>query len=332
MEVLEGFDAATVRAHLESGRLFWLRLKRPSPEVMHEVGELLGLSELAVHDSIEFGQRSKIEDYPGSALVVFHGARTEQTEDGPLPRPVEVHLHVTPHALVTVRRENPDAVGDVRRRVRLEDVDTLEEVVYRVLDAMAASFGPSLHAIDDEVDALEDEVIDDPRPDARRRLLDLKHALVRLRQVVDGSRDELAGRRDLLERIPGFHDGDAHDSMRDVYDRLVVVSHQIDSVKDSISSALDLYVAAVSNRLNEIMKVLTIVATFFLPLTFLTGFFGQNFPWMVDHISGPGHFLVLGVGLALAIVAGLLVWMRHRGYLAPSRQAPADRSPAPPAP
>lgn len=332
MEVLEGFDAAAIRAHLEAGRLFWLRLKRPSSEEMHEIGRLLDLNELAVHDSIEFGQRPKIEDYPGSALIVVHGARTAQTPEGPLPRPAEVHLHVTPHALVTVRQESPDAVGDVRRRVGLEDVDSLEEVVYRVLDAVAASFGPALHAIDDEVDALEDVVIDDPRPDARRRLLDLKHALVRLRQVVDGGRDELAGRRDLLERVPGFHDGDAHDSIRDVYDRLVVVSHQIDSVRDSISSALDLYVAAVSNRLNEIMKVLTIVATFFLPLTFLTGFFGQNFPWMIDHIRGPGHFLVLGVGLALAIVVGLLIWMRRRGYLAPSRHGGAVRSPAPPAP
>ena len=107
-----------------------------------------------------------------------------------------------------------------------------------MLDGMAASFGPGAAApIDDEVDRLEDLVLDDPQPELRRRLLELKHSLVRLRQVVDGQRDELAGRRDLLDIVPGFHDRAAHDTLRDVYDRLVVVSNQLDSVRESACRA-----------------------------------------------------------------------------------------------
>lgn len=315
MKVLEQFDRDEIRGLLADKHRFWLRLCKPGPETLHELGELLGLSPTAVNDSIEFGQRPKIEDYPNSALLVAYGSHTDQTPDGPMPRPVEVHFHITTNAIVTVRHEDVTAVGDVRRRIVLDDIDTSEAALYRVLDGMAATFGPALSSVDDEVDRLEVLVLDDPRPELRQRLLDLKHALVRMRQVVDGQRDELAGRRDLLDLVPGFHDAASHDNLRDVYDRLVVVSNQLDSVRDSLSSALDLYVSAVSNRLNETMKVLTIVATFFLPLTFVSGFFGQNFPWMIRHISSLAAFLVFGVGISVAIVVGLGTWFIRAGYI-----------------
>ena len=315
MEVLEQFDAAEIKRLLAEKHRFWLRLRKPEPETLHELGELLGLSPTAINDSIEFGQRPKIEDYPNSALLVAYGSRTEHTAAGLLPRPIEVHFHITADAIVTVRHENVTAVGDVRRRISLDDIDTSEEALYRVLDGMAATFGPALSSVDDEVDRLEVLVLDNPRPELRQRLLELKHSLVRMRQVVDGQRDELAGRRDLLDLVPGFHDPRSHDTLRDVYDRLVVVSNQLDSVRDSVSSALDLYVSAVSNRLNEIMKVLTIVATFYLPLTFVTGFFGQNFGWMVKNVASREAFLLLGVGISLAIIGGLSFWFVRAGYI-----------------
>ncbi len=332
MEVLEHFDADEIERLRSAGKRFWLRLRSPEPDTLRELGKVLGLSPTAINDSIEFGQRPKIEDYPNSALLVAYGSRTVATPDGPMPRPVEVHFHITTDAIVTVRHENVDAVGDVRRRIELDDIDRSEEALYRVLDGMAASFGPALTTVDDEVDRLEELALDDPRPELRQRLLALKHSLVRLRQVVDGQRDELAGRRDLLDLVPGFHDDQSHDSLRDVYDRLVVISNQLDSVRDSVSSALDLYVSAVSNRLNETMKVLTIVATFFLPLTFVTGFFGQNFGWMVRHISSATAFFVLGLGTSAAIVGGLAVWFTSAGYITRPRRTPrhaAGEAPGP---
>jgi len=332
VKVLEQFDADEVRRLLAAKQRFWMRLCKPEPDTLHELGDLLGLSPTAINDSIEFGQRPKIEDYPNSALLVAYGSRTEDTPEGRLPRPIEVHFHITADAIVTVRREDVTAVGDVRRRVSLDDIDTSEEALYRVLDGMAATFGPALSAVDDEVDRLEVLVLDDPAPALRQRLLDLKHSLVRMRQVVDGQRDELAGRRDLLDLVPGFHDASSHDSLRDVYDRLVVVSNQLDSVRDSVSSALDLYVSAVSNRLNETMKVLTVVATFFLPLTFVTGFFGQNFGWMVRHVTSAAAFFVLGLGSSGAIIAGLSFWFIRAGYITRPRRVPrhtAEDTPGP---
>jgi len=316
VEILETFDADRMRSLMDNGERFWLRLHAPKPEVMEQVGALLHLDHLAVEDSIEFGQRPKIDDYPESALLVFYGARTAHHPDGTTGLvPTEFHFHITEHAIVSVRRHNPDSSQDVRRRVQLDDIDTAEEVLYRVLDALASTFAPGLQAIDDEVDALEDRILEDPETDQRMRLLAIKHSLLAMRQVISAQRDVLAGRREVLETLPGFSDSDGRESLRDIYDRIAIVSQQVDNVRESVSNALDLYVSAVANELNQIIKVLTIVATFFLPLTFVTGFFGQNFGWLVRHVTSPGAFVLLGLGINVMVVTGLWTWLSRAGYV-----------------
>jgi len=316
VEILEHYDADRMRTLMARGERFWLRLHVPNPEVMEAVGELLGLDHLAVEDSLEFGQRPKIDDYPESALLVFYGARTVHHPDGStVLAPTEFHFHITAQAIVSVRRHNPDTSQDVRRRVRLADVDTAEEVLYRVLDALASTFAPGLQAIDDEVDALEDQILEDPETEQRMRLLAIKHSLLAVRQVISAQRDVLAGHREVLETLPGFSDSEGRETLRDIYDRVAIVSQQVDNVRESVSNALDLYVSAVANELNQIIKVLTIVATFFLPLTFVTGFFGQNFGWMVRHVTSPGAFVLLGLGINVAVVTGLWTWLSRAGYV-----------------
>jgi magnesium transporter len=99
-----------------------------------------------------------------------------------------------------------------------------------------------------------------------------------------------------------------------VYDHLIRISDLIDSYRDLLTGAMDVYLSTVSNRLNVVMKQLTIIATIFLPLTFVTGFFGQNFGWLVDHIDTLAGFLGYGIGALVVSVVALLVWFRRRGY------------------
>lgn len=332
MQVLEAFDRSQIEELLARGERFWLRLHAPRQDVLEEVGRLLDLDHLAVEDSVEFGQRPKIDDYPDSALLVFYGARTTHGHDhtGPLVVPTEFHFHVTARAIVSVRRHNADLVQDVRRRVALADIDTAEEVLYRVLDALVSTWNPALQGIDDEVDLLENEILDDADTDQRMRLLAIKHSLVKVRQVVGAQRDVLAGRREVLETLPGFSGDEGRESLRDIYDRVALVSQQVDAVRESVSNALDLYVSAVANELNQIIKVLTIVATFFLPLTFVTGFFGQNFGWLVRHVSSPGAFVLLGLGINAAIVIALWTWFTRAGYIDIREFLGRRRPPRPP--
>jgi magnesium transporter len=332
VQVLEAFDRTQVNALLARDEHFWLRLHAPKPEVLQEVGDLLGFDHLAIEDSLEFGQRPKIDDYPDSALLVFFGARTTHPGAGaePIVVPVEFHFHVTRHGIVSVRHHNADTAQDVRRRVALSDIDTAEEVLYRVLDALVSTWNPALQSIDDEVDRLEDEILEDADTDQRLRLLELKHSLVAIRQTVSAQRDVLAGRREVLETLPGFSDREGRESLRDIFDRMSMVAQQVDNVRESVSNALDLYVSAVANELNQIIKVLTIVATFFLPMTFVTGFFGQNFGWLVENVSSPGAFLLLGLGVNAAIVIALWTWFTRAGYIDIREFLVRKRPPRPP--
>jgi magnesium transporter len=114
--------------------------------------------------------------------------------------------------------------------------------------------------------------------------------------------------------LPG-RDAASEPYLRDLYDHLIRISDEIDSYRDLLSNAMDAYLSTVSNRLNEVMKQLAIIATIFLPLSFLTGFFGQNFGWLVSHLNGWPAFIALGLGTELLAVIGLFTLFRRRGWL-----------------
>ncbi|HET7523839.1 MAG TPA: CorA family divalent cation transporter, partial [Acidimicrobiales bacterium] len=119
----------------------------------------------------------------------------------------------------------------------------------------------------------------------------------------------------LITRTREYIPADTEAYFSDVHDHLIRAFEVLDSYRDLMSGLLDVYLTTVSNRLNVVMKQLTIIATIFLPLSFLTGFFGQNFGWMVDRITSFPVFIGAGVGLQLAVVIGLLVLFRRRGWL-----------------
>ena len=130
-------------------------------------------------------------------------------------------------------------------------------------------------------------MLERPRDDQRQRLFCLRRRLIELRRIVAPQRDVLARGGDLVGRLPGLEADDARDWFRDVDDHLLRIAELIDSYRDLLSGALDVYLSTVSNRLNDIDTQLAVVATIFLPLTFVTGFFGQNFGWLVRHINRP---------------------------------------------
>jgi magnesium transporter len=307
VEVLTGIDPERIAELRARGEFFWLDLVDPAESDIMRFGELLGLHPLAVEDTLEFGQRPKLDDYAEYALLVFYGVHPD--EEG--PRLVEVHLFLHGDFVVTVHHEPCAALGDVRGRLESDTVHSEQFVVYRILDALTDSFFPALEGIDDEVDALEDAILEHPSVAQLARLQDLKRILLALRRVVAPQRDLFARAIEDLNAIPGLEGGD-RDYFRDVHDHLMRISELVDSYRDLLSSAMDVYLSVTSNRLNVVMKRLTVVATIFLPLTFVTGFFGQNFGWMVDHIDSLGAFVVLGIGGSLVAGLGIWVWIRRR--------------------
>jgi magnesium transporter len=230
-------------------------------------------------------------------------------------RLVEVHCFYSSRFLITIHRDDCPALADLRDRCRprygLAARPSL--LLYRVIDGLVSSLFPLLSEIDDRIDKLQDEILLKASDDQLQQILDMKRLLVGMRKTVTPQRDAFATLTGRIAEVPGFDSEDEH-YFRDVYDHLIRISDLIESYRDLLSSAMDVYMSTVSNRLNGVMMQLAIIATIFLPLTFITGFFGQNFAWLTGHMKNLGSFLVLGIGIELLAVFLLLALFKRRGW------------------
>jgi magnesium transporter len=304
-------DEAWIKDHLERDHFFWLDLTSPSHEQLKKLQELFGFHPLAVEDSEEFHQRPKIDNYGDYVFLVFYGARADHPAE-PLR---EVHLFISGKYVISIHRDPLPPLDEQREQLDGQMLHSEQFLIYRVLDALTDSFFPMLSDIDDEIDQLEDAVLAHPTDQELQRLFGLKRTLVAMRKVVTPQRDIFARSIDQIADLPGLQ-LDERDYFRDIYDHLIRISDLIDSYRDLLSGATDLYLSTISNRQNDVMKQLTIIATIFLPLSFITGFFGQNFAYMVtDLIKTAWVFWIVGVGSMVATAVCLLIYFRRKGWV-----------------
>jgi magnesium transporter len=305
-------DEETIKDHLARDQFFWLDLTAPGHDKLAKLGELFGFHPLALEDAEEFHQRPKLDNYGEYVVLVFYGAgRHGPGDEAPL---LEVHLFISGHYLITIHRDPLPLFDQEREYLDGQVLHSEQFLIYRVLDTLTDSFFPILSDIDDEIDDLETAVLANPTDRELERLFALKRQLIAMRKVVTPQRDLFARSVDEVAELPGLQ-LDERDYFRDVYDHLIRISDLIDSYRDLLSGATDLYLSTVSNRQNDVMKQLTIIATIFLPLSFITGFFGQNFGYEVRHITGAWWFWVIGVGSMVATVIGLVIFFRRKGWI-----------------
>jgi magnesium transporter len=293
---------------LKDDKLLWLDLADTGPDTIALLREVFKIHPLAIEDAQEFDQRPKVEDYDGFVYLVAYGARG-------LDQPfVEVHCFYAEHFFVSVHRDETPAVADACRRLSRLPTDRRLVALYRLLDSLVDTMFPFLSAFDDRIDELQDQVFAKPTEDELAAMFALKRQLVDMRKLVTPQRDMVASMLSQVVAIPGMT-AESERYVRDLYDHLIRISDMVDSYRDLLSGSLDAYMSVVSNRLNDVMKQLTIIATVFLPLSFLTGFFGQNFGWMVQRLGSLGVFLGLGLGTEVVAALGLLLLFRRRGWM-----------------
>ena len=322
MRALERIDTGEIRDLLDRDEFFWLDVVSPSDEQIDELAEMLDWHHLAVEDVKEFHQRPKLDTYRTHALLVFYGVHAPEASL------VEVHVFVSGGWLVTVRHSPCDHLEQRRARVvEGEPPPTEEDVVYCALDALTDSFFPVIHEAEDEIEDLEEQIVAAPHQDQLSRALGLRRAIGPARRVAEDQRDLFSDVHSVLDRIPGLETSDeAAASFADVSDHLHKIADQLDSLRDRLVGALQLYGSMSDNRLNMITERLTLVATVFLPLTFTVGFFGQNFGWMVRHVDSFGGFLLWGIVVG-EIVPLVLIYalFRRAGWLKRPVVSPARR-------
>ena len=314
MEVLSEVDRDRIAALRERDEFFWLDLDSPSDADLDTVGELLGLHELALEDTREFGQRAKLDRYPDAVLLVFWTARVTPNELG--VEQFEVHLHISGGFLFSVRRARCAELDALRATLAGGDAEAEEYIVYRVLDALTDALFPVVEHLETRIDALEEAVL---RDTDRRQLADiyrLKQEVQQLQRRLVPQRDQFGAAANAILALPGLTRG-PREYLRDIGDHLAQVTGELYRQTDDLGALTSTYFNANANRLNRLAARLTVLATFFLIWTLVTSFFGQNFGWLVDHIDTLEAFLIYeALGLVLpTVIAAVYFWRRRREWL-----------------
>jgi magnesium transporter len=302
-------------AALESKAFFWLDIDDATND--GTVAELLEthfkFHPLAVQAAERFGQRPRFDDYDDFVYLVARGADPEGAGVA------EVHCFWTDTYVVTVHRGDCPAIQSVHDRMGRHRATGAASpqlaIVYFIIDSLVESFFPVLSDFDEKIDALEDDILKQPTEAQLGVLFDMKRSLMEMRKAITPQRDMMASINAGVAELPGMND-EASRYFRDLYDHLIRMSDLVDSYRDLLSSVMDTHLSTVSNRLNVVMKQLAIIATVFLPLSFLTGFFGQNFSYLVNHLITPAWtFWAIGLGTEVIAVVLLYMLFRRRGWL-----------------
>ena len=303
------FRRETVEQLLAEGRFFWLDIDRPGPDDFDVLRDVFEFHQLALEDSEHFGQRAKLDDYDDYIFLVLYGAAPDED------RLVEVHCFYSERYLVTIHRDDCPAFSEIRERYakRAKPVERPSLLLYRIVSGLVDSFFPILADFDNRIDALEDSIFMDAGDEQLQELFAMKRLFVGLRKAITPQRDLFASLMGGVADLPGMTEDDER-YFRDVYDHLIRISDLIDTYRDLLTSSMDVYLSTVSNRMNGVMKQLTIIATIFLPLSWITGFFGQNFAYLVRNVTGAPAFIGLGIGLEVVALALLLGYFKHERW------------------
>jgi magnesium transporter len=309
-------EEAAARCSLDG--FVWLGMVEPRPEELEAVRSAFGLHELAIEDAQNYHMRPKIEQYEGDVhFVILRPARyddaREEVDFG------EISVFVGPSFVITVRQ---GVASDLHgARLRLEQHPALMRtgtmaVLWAILDKVVDDYAPVVEGLERDIEEVEKTVFagtvapTERIYSLRREVTDFYRAVHPLLAPLDGvQRGSIGAVADELQ--PYF---------RDVQDHLRLVNEEVTAQRDLLTTCLEANMAVlsveqtrVSIRQNETTKLLTIIATVFLPLTFVTGFFGQNFRWLVDHIDTAWAFAVFGLGGLLVPCVVLWAWLRRSG-------------------
>jgi magnesium transporter len=295
----------------------WLDVDGVGDEAtISRLGELLGLHRLALEDVVSAGQRPKLEPYADRLFLVLRMLFLRERLEGE-----QLSLFLGPGLVVTFQEGRPgDSLEPVRKRLR-EGAGALRSLgadflAYALVDAVIDGYFPVLEEYGERLETLEDDILDRPGADLVGRLHAIKRDLLTLRRAVWPLREVLAA----LERDPGPLVGpETRVYLRDCYDHAIRVIDLVETYRELCADLMDVYLSSVSNRLNDVMRVLTVFSAIFIPLTFIAGVYGMNFhpdasPWNMPELDWRWGY-PFALGLMLAVAVGLLAFFARKGWL-----------------
>ena len=278
-------------------------------DLFEKLGEQFQFHPLVLEDILNTGQRSKIDDFDDYIYIVMKMIACDESDDD--LKIEQLSIILTPTVLFTFQERPGDYFDPLRERIRqakgrIRKMKT-DYLAYTLMDIVVDHYFAAMEKIGDKIEILEDDLIDNPHPEILQKLHKLKRDLIVLRRAVWPVREMI----NALERIESqLFTKQTEIFLRDLYDHTIQVLDTIESYRDLVTGMLDTYLSSVSNRMNEVMKVLTIIATIFIPLTFVAGVYGMNFQYMPElswRLAYPAGFWIINV----IIVVWMVIFLKN---------------------
>ena len=293
---------------IDAGQPFWFDIENPTDEIIDQLATRLGLHPLAVEDSKQFGQRAKLQVYGNGAMLVGFGL------DEQLREPVEVHCYYTTGFLITLRRAASPALDTLRQADSVQPQLGSDPIraLHPLISSLYTQFSALAAELDERLDTLEQRVLHEADDEELAEITSIRRRAAATRRIVTPGRD-LAARTPLIQSLPGAT-SETQLYAEDINDQLQQIVADFTAIEERCTALLGLHAALASKHVAVVSRRLAAVATIFLPISFLAGFFGQNFNVLVAGIQGWPAFLVLGVGLSAACVAVTVFTLSRRGW------------------
>jgi magnesium transporter len=322
-KVEEGFTASDLPELLKDKSLtIWVDMDDPPPEEDRVLQDIFKLHPLVVEDCRAERHHPKIEEFPDYLYFIMHGVRADTSAQR--FNTIELDGVLGPNYVITYHIDTFRSINIVKQRVRNSPITCQRGptfLLHQILDQIVDFYSPVLDDFDERISALEDNIFSLKHPDNSilEEIMSLKRSVLRLRRI---SSKQL----DILYRMSHGQyvliDEQALPFFRDIYDHLVRVTDLAENYRDLIGGALDAYLSVISNRMNEIMKVLTIFSAVMLPLTFIAGVYGMNFDEIPELHTKYGYFVVWFVMVSIA--TGMLLFFWRRGWIGTQKMKNKD--------
>ncbi len=311
-----GTDELSAALQDASGLLWVDFMDEPTYACRPILRQTFGFHPLAVDDALEETHVPKVDDWEEYVYLVLHAVVFDPQDDEPV-NTLELDIFLGKNYLVTYQAQPIEAVDRVwtachRDERHLQKGTT--HLLYTLTDELVADYMPVVEGMDEAIDQIEDQVFDNPGPSLLERIFTLKRALLHLRRIIMPQREVL---NKLARGDFAVIDPEDRIFFRDVYDHLVRLYDITESLRDLMGGALDTYLSVVSNRMNEVMKTLTVITTLFMPISFLAAFFGMNFfqPVAPKEVWTSHWAFILMIVAMVLVPVGMYLWMRKRAWM-----------------
>ena len=281
-------------------------------EVMEKIGTLFGIHPLILEDIMNTGQRPKMEDFEDYIFVVVKMIYYDDKDNE--IRTEQLSVILGSNFVISFQEKEGDVFDPVRERIRngkgrIRKMKP-DYLAYALVDTIVDHYFVVLEKLGENIEDMEEELVTNPTPETLQTIHTLKRELIFLRKSVWPLREVInvleRGESSLINESTGIY-------LRDVYDHTIQVIDTIETFRDMVSGMLDIYLSSISNKMNEVMKVLTIIATIFIPLTFVAGIYGMNFKYIPELEWHWGYFAVLS--LMVLVVSWMILYFRKKRWL-----------------